>query len=187
MIAEIKTLFLPVCLVLFLSALLGLSVAMAQEEPEEPPKIKKKADRQELLELSEQLLDSGDSTFFERVLEIYSPYLIFVEKRVEVVGTDGVVVPVLNELPDMAVLKIVADRLKPKGSLIMGGKRVLLLEKSGKLTLGDTIPITIRKVTYEVILSGISDKTYTIKLNDTERIVSTRVKQVRGKIAFDKP
>jgi len=187
MITDIKTLFLPVCLVLFLSALMGLSVAMAQEEPPEPPMIGKMADRQELLVLSEQLLDSGDSAFFERVLDISNPYLIFVEKRVEVVGTDGVVVPVLNELPDMAVLKIVADRLKPKGSLIMGGKRVLLLEKSGKLTLGDTIPITIRKVTYEVILSEISDKTYTIKLNDTERIVSTRVKQVRGKIAFDKP
>jgi len=187
MSVEIKTLFLPVCVVLFLSALLGLSVVMAQEEPPEPPTIVKKADRQDLLVLSEQLLDSGDSAFFERVLDLYSPYLVFVEKRVEVVDAAGVVVPVSDELPDMAVLKILADRLKPKGSLIMGGKRVLLLEKSGKLTLGDAIPITIRNVTYEVILSEITDKTYTIKLNETERIVNTRVKQGRGKIAFDKP
>ncbi len=183
MIAEIKSLLFPACVVLFLSALLGLSVARAQEEP---PRIGKMADRQELLELSEQLLESGDPAFFERALDLPSPYLVHVEKRVEVVGA-GVEEVVSNELPDLAVLKIVADRIKPKGSLIMGGKRVLLLENSGKLTLGDTIPITISKVTYKVIVSDISDKTYTIKLNETERIVSTRGKQDRGKIAFDKP
>ena len=184
MIAEIKSLFFPVCVVLFLSALLGLPVALAQEEP---PLIGKMADREELLELSEQLLDSGDPTFYERVLDLPNPYMVHVEKRVEVVGPGGAVEVVSNELPDLTVLKIVADRMKPKGSLIMGGKRVLLLEKSGKLTLGDVIPITIRNVTYKVIIADISDRTYTIKLNETERIVNTRGKQGRGTIAFDKP
>ncbi len=184
MIAENKCLIFPVCIVLLMSTLLGLSVALAQENP---PVIGKMADRQMLLELSEQLLDSRDPAFHERVLKLSSPFLVFIPMRVEVV--DGIVkeVAVTNKLSDMAVLKSVADHMKPKGNLIMGGKRVLLLEKSGKLTLGDTIPITIRDVTYKVILSDISDKTYTIKLNESERVVSTRSKQGRGKIAFDKP
>lgn len=183
MIAEIKSLLSVACVVLFLSTLPGLSVVQAQEKP---PVIGKMVDRQELLELSEQLLDSGDPAFHNRVLKTPSPYLVFVPKLVEV-DSDGVERLVSFKLPDSAVLKIVADRMKPKGNLIMGGKRVLILEKSGKLTMGDVIPITIRDVSYKVIISDISDKTYTIKLNESERIVSIRGKQGRGRIAFDKP
>ena len=183
MIAEIKSLFFSVCVVLIMSALLGLPDALAQEDP---PTIGKKVEREELLELSAHLLESGNSTFYERNLDLHSPYLVYIEKRV-VVGPEGAVVAVSNELPDLSVLNIVAGRMKPKGSLIKGGKHVLLLEKSGKLTLGSVIPVTIRKVTYKVIISDISDKTFTIKLNEAERIVSIRSNISRGKITFDRP
>ncbi len=175
--------------------LLGLGLApllIGQDEPPRPVLLKK--DRESVLENAENILHAENPGFLTTLLETHSPFLPPLEEVVEVVqetpeGPRIVTKPVAPKappkIPDADILRYVADRLNPKGSLVTSRRSLLLFPNGGKLTVGGSIPTKVRGKDYTIIVADITPNNYTLRLNEARITRSFKITSSKGAVRKD--
>ena len=153
--------------------LCGSPLLIGQDEP--PRLVLPKKNREEVLEKAENILHSENPGFLTALLTMHSPFLPPQEEVVEVVeetpqGLKVVAKPKAPKappkIPDADILRYVADRLNPKGSLVTSRRSLLLFSNGGKLSVGGSIPTTVRGKAYNIIVAAITPNDYTLRLNE---------------------
>ena len=80
----------------------------------------------------------------------------------------------------------VVRRLNPKGSLILGKTRILILEDRGKLHEGDIISTRIGESTYKVQITEITGRYFSLSLNQTKLTSSFSKASSKGRVTLNK-
>ncbi len=187
---------LPTRAIALLSGILLLNVvfptfSQGQDEPRKL--VLPKLDRETTLETAEINLHSENSDFYKNVQAAHSPFTI---KREEVVviedtpeGPREVIrekePPKPKDLPDAVILRSVADRLNPKGSLVTSRRSLLLFANGGKLVVGDTIPTKVRGKEYVIVVHSITASEYTLRLNDVQTTRSFKITSANSSVTRD--
>ncbi len=184
-------------LIFFLLLLLphGISPLLnAQEEPADglPPEIVREKikvsvpegqvipgkQRNQALAIGQHLLDTSPENLSAIFEELKTPFLFPKPKITETVEapddtTDPT--PILTGAPkdDMEVLRILAPRLQREvqGSMILGERRRLIWSNGNSVRIGYIFKTRIDETDpnlYEITISDIQTKTFSIKLNETE-------------------
>ncbi len=76
--------------------------------------------------------------------------------------------------------------LKPKGSLILGENRILILEDRKKLREGDIIPARVGGITYKVQITEITSRNFSLSLNQTKLTSGFSRASSKGKVTLNK-
>ena len=167
---------------------------LGQDEP--PRRMLLKQNREAVLEKAENILHSENPGFLTALQTMHSPFLPPQEEVVEeeVVqetpeGPKKVTRPIAPkappEIPDADILRYVADRLNPKGSLVTSRRSLLLFSNGGKLTVGGSIPTTVRGKAYNIIVADITPNDYTLRLNEAQITRSFKITSSKGAVRKD--
>ena len=170
-----------------------ITPALLRGQDEKPRLVLLKTDRQKTLDTAEAILHSEIPDFYENLKAAHSPFIVKPEEEVVVEETPEGPKEVLRpkkppkpkDLPDAVILKSVADRLKPKGSLVTSRRSLLLFPNGGKLRVGDTIPVTVRGKEYEIVVQAITSNDYTLRLNEAVATRSFRITSSKSTITRD--
>lgn len=166
-------------------ALFTLVAACLQAQSVVPLKL-----RERLLEQAEGAFNPGEKPE-EKIAEIITPFQIYVpppppepEKPEEPVveveeeqddGTTKVVTkPAPKRLDDLVVIKAVVALLQPSGSIVRNtssGRTALLQTRRGALKEGANFQITLREFTYDVEITEVQPRDYTITVGDTSEVI----------------
>ncbi len=154
--------------------------------------------RTDTLEDAEGILRAENPEFNARLESVDSPFAIKVipvepveaqADDVPVPVTPGVAPPPRrppSAIPDATILKSVADRLNPKGSLVTSRRSLLLFANGGRLTVGDSIPAKVRGKDYKIIVTSITPNDYTLTLNDAEITRSFKIISSKSSMTLDR-
>ena len=74
--------------------------------------------------------------------------------------------PLPEVLADEVALNLIGRQFKPLGSLVMGDKGILQLERGRTIGEGETIKAEIKGRTYEVIIDSVTSSGYRLRLGD---------------------
>jgi hypothetical protein len=105
--------------------------------------------------------------------DVQSPFLLKV-KEPEVVAQvkDLDNVPVVSNtavvLEDSVALRIISQRFKPFGSLVMGDRGVLQLSSGQTIGEGESFKAEIQGVVYEVTIADVTSQSYKLALGSAE-------------------
>lgn len=128
--------------------------------------------RSHVLAVAETYLTKEPDAFLERIADIKNPYL-FVQPRV-VVATPDAPAPAPVVYDDATVLKAVAARFSTqvRGNISRGSDHFLHLQGGNLLRAGATFPARLPEIpgqTFDVIVSEIDARGYTLRLGEAER------------------
>ncbi len=176
----------------FISLFLGLSRSEVSGQGEPPKKVSQKSNREAALDSVEAILNFEDAVFLEKIAAAKHPFEPEVVETVQ--PADKIVRPDIKpttvrpagRLPPEAVLRSVAKRLKPKGSLVTSRRSVLLLANGVRLTVGDVLPVRIRGETYNIEVSSITERDYTLSLKGVEVTKNFIDMKQGGSMSFDR-
>ena len=141
--------------------------------------------REDILSSSDKLLNPGNPELLKRFETVRDPFEPYVEPITE---TDPK--PVTKKQPkqinEKIILMQVVRILKPKGSLILGEKRILILEGQKKLHEGDIIPARLGGVTYKIQITEITGRDFSLSLNQTKLTSGFSRASLKGKVTLNK-
>jgi len=77
------------------------------------------------------------------------------------------VIATTERLPDAVALKVIGDRFKPIGSLVLGSRGVLQIANGRSLETGETFTAEIRGHNYEVEVLEVTSQGYALRLGSS--------------------
>ncbi len=140
--------------------------------------------REKMVQNAGAILNSEDPEFYTSLRSALSPFIQPEEEPVEEEADTGVVADNTirpkpqakpKDLSNEVILRSVAGRLNPKGSLVTSRRSLLLFPNGGKLTVGDVIPTNSRGKEYKIVVSAITPNSYTLRLNEAEITKSFKI------------
>ncbi len=169
-------------IIIMYCALISLGLPSKLSAQDERVSLKDK--RENTLSNADAILNPGDPELLERFNKGRNPFEPYVEPQKD---KPKIVVRKTQErlLSDKIVLQKVANSLKPKGSLILGKKRILILENGAKLQEGNVIPAKMRGKTYNVKISEITGRDFTLSLNQSKITSSFMEARSKGRVTRD--
>lgn len=131
--------------------------------------------RDQVLELSEALLASGEDDFTEQVADLDNPFVFEQMKEVVVEAEEAVVEEVVN-YDDASVLRVVTQSFSKQvsGTLVRGSTSFLQLQGGTLVRPGDSFPVSIPQAEgrrFTVTVVQITGNSYTLKLGEAEQVV----------------
>lgn len=150
-------------------------------------RVSPKLQREALLKVAEQMLAEPDP---QRAVDLRNRRSPFVKPAPLVVETtqDGAPAPVVIEpvrLTNQQALAMVAERLRPRGTLILGSNRIVRLEGGGQLSAGTVLPLTVRGEEYRVVVESVQSDSFTLRLGGQTVTLPTNPSLPTGGVTFD--
>ncbi len=123
------------------------------------------ARRLEALKDASRMLEARQATWKAAVADLPDPFFrtTFVPKIEEATPE-----PVARaERPDLEVLQLAAEQIRPTGTMMVDGENYLLM--GGKRhKAGAMLPVTIDGIVYQILITAIDGKSYVLRLNEQE-------------------
>ena len=141
--------------------------------------------REEILSSADKLLNPGSPELLKRFEKVWNPFEPYVEPTIEP-DPEPVTTTQPKQINEKLILMQVARLLKPKGSLILGENRILILEDRKKLREGDIIPARIGGITYKIQLTEITGRDFSFSLNQTKLTSGFSKASSKGKVTLNK-
>jgi hypothetical protein len=141
--------------------------------------------REGILSSAEKFLNPGNPELLKRFEEVWNPFEPYVEPTIEP-DPEPVTATQPKQINEKLILMQVVRLLKPKGSLILGENRILILEDRKKLREGDIIPAKIGGVTYKVQITEITGRNFSLSLNQTKLTSGFSKASSKGKVTRNK-
>ncbi|MDR0755458.1 MAG: hypothetical protein LBE99_00895 [Puniceicoccales bacterium] len=147
---------------------IGLSAPKKTEKPK-PDAIMLPSERSKAIQEISQLLESNDKTFNWE--EVYTPFLFDAKTELTFEEVQPTVVentveeeePQINEI---LILTQVGNALQPSGSIQKNGAFYLCVQGNRVLKEGTTLHANYQGQTFEITLSEIQKKRFTLQLNN---------------------
>jgi hypothetical protein len=138
-----------------------MSVGLGQEAVSNPTK------RQTTLDLATRLLAPQESPAAALPADLVDPFNPpgFRAQSTTIGGRPGETAHAIAS--DREILQKIATQIKPSGMLMFGGQPLLLFREK-KLKVGDSLTITFEGTDYVVVIAGIDQTSFKIRLNGEE-------------------
>lgn len=145
------------------------------------------AQRQAILEAGRRILNLAQPEQRLALLELKNPFadivpeVVVVEKPVE---TKEPEVVEKVRLSDQAILESVRPSLRPRGMLVRGERRVVLLAR-GPIAEGEFITAVADGETVQLYIEDVTTESFVLRLNDTRMLVHFAERTTSGQITRD--
>ena len=170
-----------IIIMLNVSISLGFQVNLEAQDK----RVSMKDKREGLLSTSDKLLNPGDPEQLKRFEKVRNPFEPYVEPTIEP-DPEPVTKTQPKQINEKLILMQVVRILKPKGSLILGENRILILEDRKKLREGDIIPARVGGITYKVQITEITSRNFSLSLNQTKLTSGFSRASSKGKVTLNK-
>lgn len=122
--------------------------------------------REKTIELAQRLLNKPSQTASlpDKLTDPFNPETLAAPAPMP--GAKGTEVP-QGVASDRAILREVAPSIEPSGVMMFGNERLLLFGEK-KLKVGDTLTITFEGKKYLIVVAGIGQSSFKIRLNNEE-------------------
>ena len=171
----------------------------AQEDADAAKRVLLKEDREATLAKMGAILKPAETDFDERIGEVLNPFELYQEPEpvmepepvavVDSLPTLPTAAPVAKKkddaVPPGAILRTVANLLKPRGSMIVGTNKIMFSAKGARLKEGDELPLKIRGKPYVVVVDTITQRDYTLRLGGETLTKPYQSGLSKGSIKFD--
>ena len=178
-------------LLLLSVGLLGIAFAPADAWANEAnKKVSPRSQRESVLEVADRLLAEPDLNLAAQLRERRSPFVLpepvaaKPDPETEVAGP-AIVAPV--RLTNQQALALVAERLRPRGTIIQGATRIVMLEGGGRLSAGVELPLTVRGEDYKVVVDSVQSDHFVLRLGGQTLALPTNPGLPTGGATFDRP
>lgn len=168
-------------IMLIVSISLGFQVNLTAQDK----RVSMKDKREEFLSVADQLLNPGNPELVKRFETVSNPFEPYIEPIVEP-DLEPLTKVQTKQFDEKLVLRRVVKMLKPKGSLILGETRILILEGRKKLREGDIIPAKISGKIYKIQITEITGRNFTLSLNQSKLTSGFQLASSRGKVTLNK-
>ena len=144
-----------------------------------------KNEREDILVSVDLILNPTNPELMTRFENVWNPFEPDIKPTVQSdSGPAATIQP--NQINEKLILMQVVRRLNPKGSLILGKTRILILEDRGKLHEGDIISTRIGESTYKVQITEITGRYFSLSLNQTKLTSSFSKASSKGRVTLNK-
>lgn len=131
--------------------------------------------REQVLELSEKLLENAEDDFAEQVADLDNPFVFEQMDEIVAEAEEAVVERVIN-YDDASVLRVVKESFSKQvsGTLVRGSTSFLQLQGGNLVRPGDSFPVSIPQAEgkrFTVTVTEITGNSYTLKLGEAEQVV----------------
>jgi len=153
-------------------------------------KVSPRSQRESVLEVADRLLAEPDLNRVAQLRERRSP---FVRPEPVVAKADpesevaGPVIAAPVRLTNQQALALVAERLRPRGTIIQGTTRIVMLEGGGRLSAGVELPLSVRGEDYKVVVDSVHSDHFVLRLGGQTLTLPTNPGLPTGGATFDRP
>ena len=106
----------------------------------------------------------------------FSPAEASPQQSVSMAPTTSSGPAVVTQTTDFSRLELIAPKVTPTGSVVIGGESLLLFGQK-RLKVGDHLPIVFEGKPYDLEISGIQSTNFTLRLNGVE--ITRPIKSVK--------
>ena len=170
-------------LITMLIVFIGLGFQLNLEAQDKRVSLKDR--REDILSSSDKLLNPGNPELLKRFENVRNPFEPYVEPTIEP-DPEPVTKTQPKQINEKLILMQVVRILKPKGSLILGENRILILEDRKKLREGDIIPARIGGTIYKIQITEITGRNFSLSLNQTKLTSGFSRASSKGKVTLNK-